>query len=153
MLEIAGVSIGIETIYHALIIILSLGWILALGVSCWRHRGSINFSSIILRTDSDGSSRISKVGILFVFCLILVVVQTIVPTMSLDGNLVMLLTISLGTELTRQGMMVANNYFTKGKQNFNPEDTLYDEKMDGKIAKPISNKEDDDLPPDIPLHK
>lgn len=162
MLEVFGLSIAIESIYHLLIIFLSLMWILALFISCWRHRHRTNFSSIILRTDEHGYSRVSKIGILFCFCLILIVVQTVTPGMTLDPQLVMLTTIALGTELTRQGMQIAMTYFMNRNRV-----SEYDRSLDGNIATPMDfegrkqkplkvnrNKKTDEgtLPPDIPLH-
>lgn len=153
-IEVFGVAVTMESVYHLLIIILSLGWILALGGSVWRHRGKIDFSSIILRTDNNGYSRISKVGILFCFCLILIVIQTILPNMTLDGNLVMLITVCLGTELTRNGLMVANAYFSKGGNVPSFDDNKYSDEIDGKIGASVnnnSNTPDKNLPLDIPL--
>lgn len=161
MITFFGVTIAIESIYHILIIFLSLMWILALFISCWRHRARTNFSSIILRTDEHGYSRVSKIGILFCFCLILIVVQTVTPGMTLDPQLVMLTTIALGTELTRQGMQVAMTYFANRKPR------EYDRELDGNIARPydfdgrpqepirVSRdriRDEEPMPADIPLH-
>ena len=134
MVSLFGLSIAIETIYHFLIIFLSMAWMLSLFISIFLHRNTINFSSIILRTNDDGVSRVSKCGILFVFCLILIVVQTVTPNMVLDPQLVLLTTIALGTELTRQGMLTAMTYF-KSKSNVQIEDS-YDKEFDGNITGP-----------------
>ena len=61
--------------------------------------------------------------------------------MTLDPQLVMLTTIALGTELTRQGMLTAIAYFRSKGKDGGPDP--YDSELDGAIATPKAMDGDD----------
>ena len=102
MITACGIAINSNFLYHSLIIILSLAFLIAMFVSIIRHRKEINFSTIILRKDDDGTTRLSKVGITFLFLILLLIYQTVSPTATVDPVVSNLLLITFATELSNK---------------------------------------------------
>lgn len=102
MITACGIAINSNFLYHSLIILLSLAFLIAMFVSIIRHRKEINFSTIILRKDDDGTTRLSKVGITFLFLILLLIYQTVSPTATVDPVVSNLLLITFATELSNK---------------------------------------------------
>lgn len=86
--------LNFEMMYQIIIINLSVGFVSVILFSLFRNRSNINFSQILMRED-----RISKVGIGFIFVMMLVVYQTLTDK-EIDGSLVQLLMVIFGAEIT-----------------------------------------------------
>lgn len=95
------------TVYQILIVLLSFAFIATVFFSIYRHKHEIKFYQMITREDENGNSRISKVGIAFIFLLILIVYQTI-SSQQVGGGLVELLGLIFGAEL---GVKYISNKF------------------------------------------
>lgn len=116
MITACGIAINSNFLYHFLIILLSVVFLVAMFVSIIRHRKEINFSTIILRTDDDGTTRLSKVGITFLFLILLLIYQTVSPTSTVDPVVSNLLLITFATELSNKVLNILPTILNRKKE-------------------------------------
>ncbi len=115
MITLFGIAIDTNLLYHSLIIILSVVFLVSMFVSIIRHRKEINFSTIILRKDDDGTTRLSKVGITFLFLILLLIYQTVSPTATVDPVISNLLLITFATELSNKVLNILPTILNRKK--------------------------------------
>lgn len=115
MITLFGIAIDTNLLYHSLIIILSVVFLVSMFVSIIRHRKEINFSTIILRKDDDGTTRLSKVGITFLFLILLLIYQTVSPTATVDPVISNLLLITFATELSNKVLNILPTILSRKK--------------------------------------
>lgn len=125
--------LNFEMMYQIIIINLSVGFVSVILFSLYRNRSNINFSQILMR-----ENRISKVGVGFIFVMMLVVYQTLTDK-EIDGSLVQLLMVIFGAEITGKWVDTrssSNDFFDSGygntrKRNRRPlDDTRKHSEMD-----------------------
>ena len=115
MITLFGIAIDTNLLYHSLIIILSVVFLVSMFISIIRHRKEINFSTIILRKDDDGTTRLSKVGITFLFLILLLIYQTVSPTATVDPVISNLLLITFATELSNKVLNILPTILNRKK--------------------------------------
>ena len=116
MITACGIAINSNFLYHFLIILLSVVFLISMFVSIIRHRKEINFSTIILRKDDDGTTRLSKVGITFLFLILLLIYQTVSPTSTVDPVVSNLLLITFATELSNKVLNILPTILNRKKE-------------------------------------
>lgn len=116
MITVCGIAINSNFLYHFLIILLSVVFLISMFVSIIRHRKEINFSTIILRKDDDGTTRLSKVGITFLFLILLLIYQTVSPTSTVDPVVSNLLLITFATELSNKVLNILPTILNRKKE-------------------------------------
>lgn len=85
-------------LYQILIALLSFAFIGVVFYSIYKNRGKVSFYQMITREDESGNTRISKVGISFIFVQMLIIYQVVTGT-HLDSYLTELLAVIFAAEV------------------------------------------------------